>query len=40
MAQFAAGGQEDWRATLNKALEKGGDNFRYAPSIQAVLERQ
>ncbi|GJL93618.1 MAG: hypothetical protein DHS20C05_00230 [Hyphococcus sp.] len=40
MAQFAVGGQEDWRATLNKALEKGGENFRYAPSIQAVLDRQ
>ncbi len=40
VVEFAAGKDGNWQATLNKALEAGGENFRFASEIRTMLERQ
>jgi tetratricopeptide (TPR) repeat protein len=38
--QIAAGEAEAGRASLNKALEAGGENFRFAPEVRVLLNQQ
>ena len=40
VVEFGAGTDGKWQATLNKALEAGGENFRFASEIRTMLERQ
>ncbi|NOX82725.1 MAG: tetratricopeptide repeat protein [Alphaproteobacteria bacterium] len=39
-AQIAAGEAEAGRASLNKALEVGGENFRFEPEVRVLLNQQ
>ncbi|VAW06555.1 hypothetical protein MNBD_ALPHA05-746 [hydrothermal vent metagenome] len=39
-AQIAAGVEEAGRASLNKALEVGGENFRFETEVRALLNQQ